>query len=338
MPLKSLLVFALKLSVSFGLIYWMWASGKLRLDETLSFLMNPYNLLMTVVFWAVVQALACGRWLLLLRGVGYQMNFFRAFQLHMTGLFFNTAMPGAVGGDLVKATYVYLDFKQEGKSPAMASIMMDRVLGLFGLFTLGGLMLLLNLNLLSQNPGIRHLGGVILGLMGGATIFLWLVGRKYRSKDPIVGVLEKNALIGHKLLKIYETFRRYQDHQKYVWLCWGLSIVIQGITLLYFILIATFINGPIDPTLIAVVFPVGILATALPLAPGGLGVGHVAFDKLFLMVGLANGATIFNVYVLNYLALNLTGAISYVLLKRKQPLPTAEDELQTQTSVQLNLK
>jgi hypothetical protein len=58
------------------------------------------------------------------------------------------------------------------------------------------------------------------------------------------------------------------------------------------------------------------MTTALPLAPGGLGVGHVAFDKLFAMVGLQGGANVFNVMVLTQLALNLLGVFPYLLYRR----------------------
>ncbi len=37
------------------------------------------------------------------------------------------------------------------------------------------------------------------------------------------------------------------------------------------------------------IFPIGMLLTALPLAPGGLGVGHLAFEKLYQLIGLSEG-------------------------------------------------
>ncbi len=57
--------------------------------------------------------------------------------------------------------------------------------------------------------------------------------------------------------------------------------------------------------MLAPVFPFGVLVTAVPLAPGGLGVGHAAFDKLFHLVGLPGGANVFNIFTLSQLGLNL---------------------------------
>jgi hypothetical protein len=72
-----------------------------------------------------------------------------------------------------------------------------------------------------------------------------------------------------------------------------------------------------EVALLAPIFPFGILVTAIPLAPGGLGVGHAAFDKLFSLVGLPGGANVFNVYVLSQLFLNLLGIFPYLSLKTK---------------------
>jgi hypothetical protein len=63
------------------------------------------------------------------------------------------------------------------------------------------------------------------------------------------------------------------------------------------------------------------MTTALPLAPGGLGVGHYAFDRMFALVGWHGGANVFNVLVLGQLALNLLGFIPYLLHRAEIPAP-----------------
>lgn len=54
---------------------------------------------------------------------------------------------------------------------------------------------------------------------------------------------------------------------------------------------------------------------ALPISPGGIGVGHVAFDKLFQMIGQSQESNIFNIFLLSQLILNLLGAVPYLSLK-----------------------
>ena len=53
--------------------------------------------------------------------------------------------------------------------------------------------------------------------------------------------------------------------------------------------------------------PIGLITTAIPLAPGGIGIGHVAFESLYQLVGVAGGADIFNMYIILQLAVYLMG-------------------------------
>ena len=59
--------------------------------------------------------------------------------------------------------------------------------------------------------------------------------------------------------------------------------------------------------------PIGLITTAIPLAPSGIGIGHVAFESLYQLVGVAGGADIFNMYIVLQLAVYLTGGIPYFL-------------------------
>ena len=60
-----------------------------------------------------------------------------AFLLGFIGNVFNLVIPGAVGGDLIKAAYlVRMHVK---KTQAIASMVIDRILGLLGLFILAGI-------------------------------------------------------------------------------------------------------------------------------------------------------------------------------------------------------
>ena len=76
------------------------------------------------------------------------------------------------------------------------------------------------------------------------------------------------------------------------------------------------LSDPVPIGKIASIFPVGVLSTACPYLQG-LGVGHLAFERLFNMVGLTNGANIANAYMPLPLALNLVGVISYLRYKKE---------------------
>ena len=101
---------------------------------------------------------------------------------------------------------------------------------------------------------------------------------------------------------------------------------------------------------LAIAVAVGWLRIALPLVPLAAGIaalvlaaagaflrvrnakpvgeaeafGHVAFDKLFAIIGLHGGATVFNVYVIGVLVPCLIGVVPYLALRRSGTLPTAD--------------
>ena len=56
------------------------------------------------------------------------------FVLGSIGMVFNLVIPGAVGGDLIKAAYLVR--MQIKKTQAIASMVIDRILGLLALFIL----------------------------------------------------------------------------------------------------------------------------------------------------------------------------------------------------------
>jgi hypothetical protein len=56
------------------------------------------------------------------------------------------------------------------------------------------------------------------------------------------------------------------------------------------------------------------MATAIPISPGGLGVGHVLFANLFNLVGIDNGASLFNLFFLIAFLHNFSGVIPYLLV------------------------
>ncbi|NLX59997.1 MAG: flippase-like domain-containing protein [Phycisphaerae bacterium] len=71
------------------------------------------------------------RWRMLLRIQGIRLTLREAWRLTYIGFFFNTFMPGVTGGDIIKAYYAakYTDRKAE----AVATVFLDRVLGMLGM-------------------------------------------------------------------------------------------------------------------------------------------------------------------------------------------------------------
>ena len=89
--------------------------------------------------FAICYLIVAVRWWFLLRIQEIHISVWEAIRLTFLGLFFNSVVPGTVGGDLVKAYYVAKHTPR--KAAVLVSIFVDRVLGLAELTLLAAVML-----------------------------------------------------------------------------------------------------------------------------------------------------------------------------------------------------
>ena len=77
------------------------------------------------------------RWFFLVRVIEPRFKFSATMLLGFIGMVFNLVIPGAVGGDLIKAAYLVR--MRIRKTQAIASMVIDRILGLLALFILAAI-------------------------------------------------------------------------------------------------------------------------------------------------------------------------------------------------------
>ena len=87
--------------------------------------------LLAAVILAAGVILTLVRWYLLVRAVHLPITLWQALRLGMIGVYFNTFLPGAVGGDIIRAAA--LAKGQKRRTLAVATVLMDRAIALWGL-------------------------------------------------------------------------------------------------------------------------------------------------------------------------------------------------------------
>lgn len=322
--IKSLATSAFKVALVTALLWWMIRGGKLNFAEVAIFAGNWTFLAVSILFWLVVPVtLGSFRWWLLLRGAQVPVPWWRTAELQMVGLFFNTTMPGSVSGDLVKAVYVVRDQRGQKRTASALAIILDRVVGLMGLFSIAGIASLFFMRSVTNSPVLASMAVAVSVCCLGVLTFMVVVFYPHRpGKDPFVRLLgRKVPLLGPVfalVLKVYQALRSYREHPARLFGAWATSVVIQSAGVAYYWYTTTVLTGQTPAwSEFAIVLPFGMIATVIPVAPGGLGVGHVAFEKLFSLIGLTGGANVFNVIALGQLALNMTGVVPYLLMRKK---------------------
>ncbi|RZA23971.1 MAG: flippase-like domain-containing protein [Proteobacteria bacterium] len=316
--LKSSLITLGKIAVAGFLLVWLQRSGQLDFAQ-LRLFREDMALVAATLFYFIVGLVCMGtwRWKTLLEGAGYTITWRRAVTLQMTGFFFNSVMPGAVGGDIIKIAYVIRDNPGRSKAQVMMTALLDRIVGLAGLFMICWLMILINLETVRDLKVFQSMLGLITAVTVGFAVFFFAALYHYKGTDPFLKVF-KWSFPGMKFVeKLYTALRVYRYARGSIVLSLMISLCIQLTSLLLFYYITTKVSGSApDFGKIAVIYPIGVTTTAIPITPAGLGVGHVAFDQLFQMVGLDHGANAFNLFALSQLFLNLTGIIPYLTLKK----------------------
>src|SRR5207253_4214581 len=94
---------------------------------------SPGTLAFALLAVGVNVSLAAARWWILVRGEGVVMPFFATCRITLIGNFFNSFMPGAIGGDPFKVYYVAAFAPPGRRVEAGATVLVDRAVGLFAL-------------------------------------------------------------------------------------------------------------------------------------------------------------------------------------------------------------
>jgi glycosyltransferase 2 family protein len=303
---------AVKVLLGAGIFAWMASSGKLNLAQVARSL-SQWPLMLAIAALGYSQiAITTWRWKLLLEAQEIRLNFRAAWGLVMIGMLFNVVIPGAVGGDLIKGYYITR--ATEGKkSHAATSILMDRVVGLIGLLFLGAVMVVANLKETLRSPATRSLGTLsVVGFLGGlAVLYIALLAGNRLSKLSFLPGFARN---------VFSALHEYRKRTSVIPVALALSVLNQAVTcaMYYLALLATGVSGMLVSQFFLVV-PLGLVTCAIPISPGGVGVGQAAFFALFKIVApvyASAGTDAFTVFQVVYLAVCLSGMYWYLSYKR----------------------
>jgi glycosyltransferase 2 family protein len=116
---------------------------------------SPWALVLAVTLVAANVVVGAARWRTLLTAYGADSrpSLARATKLYFVSFFYNNYLPGAVAGDVVRGVVTREVFADRGATAGLAVVLVERALGLFGVF------LLLAIGLVAASEG--NVGGSI---------------------------------------------------------------------------------------------------------------------------------------------------------------------------------
>ena len=263
---------------------------------------------------------------LLLLGEGLRIALGRVIQLSFIGFFFNNFMPTAVGGDIVKAYYVYRQTKEAAKS--FISVFMDRFIGLFSFICIA--VLALPVAWKGIDGSLRKV--VIIFAACGVGAFLVILNDAVAK--IILKLLSKFKLmnIGERISKIYRAVHEYKNKKKLILLAIGVSAASQCIyfVTVYLLIRSLGINLPLGTVFI--IMPI-VSATSMLPSLGGLGLREGAIVLLFgPIIGTDNAFSVSILLLATLLGISFIGAIIYISASQFRVKP---DDVSTLKSYQV---
>jgi hypothetical protein len=137
---KKLLITLLKILISAAIIAYL-VYNSMRSDVFPNLVHQQKHWDMLVVAWACCSFavfLTFFRWWLLVRALGIPFRFADSIRISFWGYLFNLAPLGIVAGDLIKTVMLDHEYPRN-RAKALASVLADRVIGLYILFVVASI-------------------------------------------------------------------------------------------------------------------------------------------------------------------------------------------------------
>jgi glycosyltransferase 2 family protein len=303
---------AIRLGAGVVLLAVLFYFGLLNLQVLSRTLNHPQLLALAVLLIVLSVPMGALRWWLLLNAQQFPMSLWWALRVTLIGQFLNTFMPGAYGGDVARLALAYKTTRRN-LSRLTFTVFVDRMSGLISLILLGLMVLpVLPLSLRGQTfmplviASLTMAAAVTLGLLWGARIASLV------ERVPKIG-----PMIAHAIREVLAAFNLYLG--KWQVLCAALAISLVQFVL---ILVSLGVIGtamdmrslPFSGYMIAGIW--SIIANAIPLTPGGLGIGEIAFARMAAMLepvpSGASYATVFLAMRVLTVLVSALGVIPYL--------------------------
>jgi uncharacterized membrane protein YbhN (UPF0104 family) len=308
--IKSLSKMLLKLLIAAAIIYWLVSQNKLDYRLVIQSFKNPVTWIACWLLFVLQTFLGAIRWKLILKAKIKDLPVREVARIQWIGQFFSVVLPGAVTGDLVKIGYVRAQYKHVSRKFLILSVFIDRLAGLNALLLWAGISsIIFYKNLIELNPLLKNIIYINIFLFIGSCGVISLFFLNTKMQNKIIKLIPFK-----KINDLLDTIWSFSNHKKEMVQALFISAIVHILTILCFWIInLPFFEKPIELKYLLTIIPLGQVAVALPISPAGLGVGHVAFDRLFHFIGHGNGASLFNVYWVLLFSVNLCGIIPFIL-------------------------
>jgi len=310
----------LRVIIGFGLIVFLvW---RLDLEKILAAVrgMQFHFLAYGAIAYFFFIIVSAWRWQVLLDYKKFDSPFMRTVVIYFIATFFNNLLPTTIGGDVMR---IYYSMKGR-RTEAIATVLVDRILGFVGLFifALGAVLYLL----VSKNQ-TEFLPFTLIGLAVIVLVtYVFFSRRAFSLLSVFIGKITFFRL-GERLNRIHEATVDFGGAWWTIIVCLFQSVLIQGLLALAPFMVARGMGIEtvgIVPFLVYV--PLINVVSMIPISFNALGIREYFYILLLGRVGLSaeTAVAISLVSFFLYFVLSLTGFICFIFYRQKIPVDQKE--------------
>jgi uncharacterized protein (TIRG00374 family) len=306
---RSLVINTLLIALAFGLLALVIWKNRSQIREVLGRPLDPRLFALAFVIYLTGVMITFVRWYWLVRVVEPAFRLSYAILLGFIGIVFNLVIPGAVGGDLIKAAYLMR--MKVNKTQAVATMVIDRILGLMGLFLLASIAGAVAWPI--APPQVKTLILVAWAAFGAGLLTLYAIfdqslTRRYPS------LLTGHGRLSAILTELKQLSETYRGNLGLVAAMLALSAFCHGLFVVAFYTVSRTIFPTRLPSLAQhfLMVPLTLFTTAVPLPFGALGLTEEASEQMFRLVSHPGGALAMMGFRVLMYAGALVGALVYL--------------------------
>lgn len=273
---KKALIFTGKILFTIAALYFVGRKINLSDLQTLFFQLDYRWIVIAFLLLITSKVISALRCYLLLKAIGLNLSIYDNIRLYFIGMYYNTLLPGSVGGDAYKI-YHLNRLKIQSLKKISVAILLDRI---SGIWAIGVLIILLCLIFNFQFPIPYFHQFLTLGL-------LLSVPAKF---------------IGVRILSPLFTAP--------IWKVSGLSILVQSVQILSCLSILRSLDIVSDSVVYSLFFLISSITSIIPISIGGLGLREATFiflNDLFHNIDLKSGIAMSLIFFILNLMSSLPG-------------------------------
>ncbi|NUQ61930.1 MAG: flippase-like domain-containing protein [Pirellulales bacterium] len=318
--MRKVVVGLAKVSVSIAIVVWLFWDALSDDPEAVSRLSagekNWWVLVVAGAACSTAIGITLVRWYFLVRALGLPFRMKDAFRIGFVGYLFNMAPMGIVGGDLVKA--LMLAREQHGRrAEAVASIIVDRVVGLYTLFVLATAAIFAAGFWSAADKDVRYVCHAAVVVTAVATLGIAALLGPEAVVGRLVRLVGRAPLAGPPLEKLIVAVRMYRHRLPVLFAAGLMSLAVHSLFSTGIHLIAHSLPGTaLSLQQHFVVAPLSAITNIIPL-PAGPQEGALKFLYGVLAAAPLKGLVVSLAYRIITLVIAAAG-IGYYLTSRRE--------------------